>query len=103
MKRIMYTLLLAAAFSLPVASASASEGRYLNQTQIQAVQQSLREAGYYQKAPVDGLWGHYSRNAMKSYQIDKGLKATGIPDKETVARLGVRIPDAKQAISGRRM
>lgn len=100
MKRFLFSALLAAAVIVPASQASAGEHkRHLTQTQVEAVQQSLRDAGYYNKAPVDGLWGPVSKNAVSSFQNDKGLRVTGYPDRETRERLGVRFPETGQELS----
>ena len=100
MKRFLFSALLAAAFIFPAAQASADEHkRHLTPKQVEAVQQSLRDAGYYRDAPVDGLWGRVSKNAIASFQNDKGLKVTGYPDRETRERLGVRFPETGQELS----
>jgi peptidoglycan hydrolase-like protein with peptidoglycan-binding domain len=39
---------------------------------------------------VDGIMGKQSRAAIKKYQKDNGLKVTGKPDQETLAKLGVK-------------
>jgi peptidoglycan hydrolase-like protein with peptidoglycan-binding domain len=100
MKRFLFTALMAAALIIPAAQASAGDHkRHLTQKQVEAVQQSLRDAGYYRDAPVDGLWGRVSKNAIASFQSDKGLRVTGYPDRETRDRLGVRFPDTGQELS----
>jgi peptidoglycan hydrolase-like protein with peptidoglycan-binding domain len=103
MKRLLFMMMLGASLLLSAPMASAGKHSHgLSATQIQAVQQSLRDAGYYRGAPVDGLWGPFSRQAISRFQSDKGLPVTAMPDKETVARLGVRIPDDGQDISRNR-
>lgn len=100
MKRFLFSALLAAAFIIPATQASAGDHkRHLSPKQVEAVQQSLRDAGYYRDAPVDGLWGRVSKNAIASFQSDKGLKVTGYPDRETRERLGVRFPETGQELS----
>lgn len=100
MKRFLFSALLAAAFIFPASYASAGDHhKRLSATQVEAVQQSLRDAGYYNRAPVDGLWGRYSKEALSSFQHDKGLRVTGYPDKETIKLLGVRFPETGQELS----
>lgn len=104
MKRVLFSMMLVA--SCLMGSHMASAGHHsstgLSALQIEAVQQSLREAGYYRGAPVDGLWGPFSRQATSRFQSDKGLQVSGMPDKETIKRLGVRFPDEGQDISRNR-
>lgn len=53
---------------------------------IRDVQELLREKGYY-KGLVDGFVGEQTRKAVKKIQKEKGLKATGRIDSETLAAL----------------
>ena len=52
-----------------------------------AVQEALNRHGA--KLKVDGYMGRKTRNALKKYQAENGLKATGKLDKATRAKLGV--------------
>jgi len=54
---------------------------------VMAVQEALNRHGA--KLKVDGYMGRKTRNALKKYQADNGLKATGKLDKATRAKLGV--------------
>ena len=51
------------------------------------VQLALNKRGANLK--VDGMLGKQSRDAIKKFQSDSGLKATGWPDKATLEKLGV--------------
>ena len=90
MKRIVLSMLMAAAFvGSGSLAAHAERTANLKQHEYQAIQQGLREAGYYRAWPVDGKWGPVSIRALSSYQSDKGLHVTGKPNDETLKKLGV--------------
>ncbi len=77
-------------------------------TSIHTVQSQLADLGYY-TGSVDGKNGPMTKRAVKDFQKDKGLKATGALDSKTVSTLAqaaytVRGADyyaAKPASSGR--
>jgi hypothetical protein len=52
------------------------------------VQENLRRLGYY-KGPVDGMVGTGTRNAIRAYQVDRGLPVTGRVDRELLQDLGL--------------
>lgn len=101
MKKIALSLMLVSALVLTSSIASAAKYKHhgLTHVQVQAVQQGLHDAGYYDDAPVDGLWGPVTTKAMASFQYNKGLTPTGYPDKETLAKLGVNNPIRGQEIT----
>ena len=45
------------------------------------IQKRLKDLGYY-AGPVDGSVGEATRNAIKDYEADQGLTATGNPTRE---------------------
>ncbi|MBW4520809.1 MAG: peptidoglycan-binding protein [Scytolyngbya sp. HA4215-MV1] len=53
---------------------------------VSAVQQKLRDRGYYDGA-VDGIYGSLTRTAVTNFQRDFGLKADGIVGPRTLAVL----------------
>jgi hypothetical protein len=53
-----------------------------------SVQRVLRREGYY-SGPVDGDIGPRSRAAIRNYQIDHGLSATGRIDSRLLRSLGI--------------
>jgi peptidoglycan hydrolase-like protein with peptidoglycan-binding domain len=63
---------------------------------VKAAQRALQERGY-DPGPVDGRIGAKTQNAVKRFQKDQGLRATGRLDAETVDRLRAR--DARRAAS----
>lgn len=67
----------------------------LDQNTIRQVQQQLQQQGY-DVGQVDGVWGPQSQQALASFQRDQNIQATGRPDQQTMAALGVE-PDSQQA------
>ena len=63
----------------------------VNADQVRALQQALKDQGY-DPGDIDGKMGPKTQAALRDYQQKQGLKATGRPDAETLAKLGV---DAK--------
>ena len=55
---------------------------------VRSVQQALSDRGYNAGAP-DGRWGPATEEALRRFQASQGLQATGQPDAQTVAALGV--------------
>ena len=106
MKRILFSMMMVSALALTSSMASAGHTKNhnvnnhkLTHVQVQAIQQGLHDAGYYDDAPVDGLWGPVTTKAMSSFQYNKGLRPTGYPDKETLQKLGVTMPRRGQEIT----
>jgi len=56
--------------------------------QTLAIQKALNKEGY--KLKDDGLMGKHTRAAIQQFQKKNGLKATGAPDEETLAKLGIK-------------
>ena len=52
------------------------------------VQRELRRRGYY-RGPIDGDIGPGSRSAIRAYQYDRGLSATGRIDSSLLRSLGI--------------
>lgn len=72
------------------------EPRGLTTTHIREAQQALRDAGY-DPGPIDGILGPRSRQALRDYQRDEGLRATGALDHATLhALLGTERQEAEQ-------
>jgi len=57
-------------------------------TRLLQVQENLRRLGYY-KGMVDGISGPATRNAIRAYQVDRGLPVTGRLDRELLQDLGL--------------
>ena len=60
----------------------------LSRDQVEALQAALNERGH-DAGPVDGILGSGTRNALRSFQEQAGLRADGYPDPESLERLGV--------------
>jgi peptidoglycan hydrolase-like protein with peptidoglycan-binding domain len=52
------------------------------------VQSALADLGYY-RGRVDGVIGNGTRNAIRAFQRDNGLRATGRLDERLLDELGV--------------
>jgi hypothetical protein len=62
----------------------------LSRDDYRAIQTMLNAGGFDAGTP-DGVWGNGSRNAMRAFQEQNGLAATGAPDRGTLEALGVRL------------
>jgi len=62
---------------------------YRDKETIKAVQQALNESGYSCGSP-DGVAGKNTKNAIRSYQTDKGLTVTGTVTHELLVSLGIK-------------
>lgn len=68
----------------------------LDQNTARQVQQQLQSQGY-DVGQVDGVWGAKSRQALMSFQRDQNLRASGRPDQQTMAALGIEPSATQQA------
>lgn len=68
----------------------------LGPSQVEQVQQALKERGYYD-GDVDGIAGTNTRAALQSYQKNEGINGPG-PNRETLTALGV--DRERQPVSG---
>lgn len=59
-----------------------------------AVQQTLKLAGYWD-GPVDGVWTDDLTSALKKFQTDLGVPATGAVDAATIAAFQEALEDAQ--------
>lgn len=59
----------------------------LTQPEVQQLQETLRDLGYF-SGPADGRRGPRTREALRDFQTDQGLPATGSLDTTTVTRIG---------------
>lgn len=69
---------------------------------VREVQQALVDKGY-DPGPVDGIMGTRTRTAIREFQSDKGIPATGRLDEETQRALGVSLPDKVTVPAGTRI
>ncbi|MBC7951416.1 MAG: peptidoglycan-binding protein [Rhodospirillaceae bacterium] len=74
---------------------SGQQSSQLDQNTTRQVQQQLQQQGY-DVGQVDGVWGQKSRQALMNFQRDQNMQATGRPDQQTMAALGVQ-SDSQQA------
>jgi len=58
----------------------------LTRAQTRMLQQALKSEGL-DAGPVDGIVGQKTRDALKKYQSQKGLNASGEVDRQTLAAL----------------
>ena len=57
--------------------------------EVKKIQTVLKSKGYY-KGNIDGIFGTKTKNAVISFQKDKGLKADGIAGEKTLKALGIK-------------
>lgn len=69
------------------AGAGAQADVKLSEQQVRDLQQSLKAQGH--DIEVDGVWGPNTQAALRQFQQQQGLQATGQPNDETLAALGV--------------
>src|SRR5688500_6715531 len=65
---------------------------YAGQETLRAMQRELSAAGHDAGA-IDGQWGENTREALRSFQSDHDLEATGTLTLPTLAALGIDIKD----------
>ena len=89
MKRV-FVILLTLAMLLSVCGVSAAGLSKIGSRseEVRAVQQAVKEKGYYNYA-VDGIFGTRTRYAVVSFQKDNGLDPDGIAGEKTLKALGV--------------
>ena len=89
MKRV-FVILLTLAMLLSVCGISAAGLSKIGSRseEVRAVQQALKEKGYYNYT-VDGIFGTRTRSAVISFQRDNGLQQDGIAGEKTLKALGV--------------
>jgi peptidoglycan hydrolase-like protein with peptidoglycan-binding domain len=68
--------------------AAATQSQELSQDMIQKVQGRLQQQGLYH-GNVDGVWGPGTESAVRSYQQQHNLNATGKLDSDTLASLNL--------------
>ncbi len=56
--------------------------------QMELTQETLRDLGY-RPGPIDGIMGSETAAALRSFQQQEGLRATGRANPETLAALGI--------------
>ncbi len=86
LKIASFSALLVAATTLSQA-AQQPQSAQLNNDEVKSIQNALNKDGYNVK--VDGKFGKQTQAAIKQYQQDQKLPATGQPDDATKQKLGV--------------
>jgi len=63
-----------------------------DQAAVMTVQKKLKDDGDY-NGKIDGMWGRQSVDALKKYQKDKDLQASGTMDQKTADKLDLSKPE----------
>jgi peptidoglycan hydrolase-like protein with peptidoglycan-binding domain len=72
----------------------------LNRAQIVEMQRALISRNLYQ-GPADGVWGPKTESAVRNFQTQKGIEATGEPNEPTARALGLDMGSMdRQTVSG---
>ena len=88
MRRFLWVLLLIIA--LFFATASMAQAQYPPGA-VADIQGKLIQRGYH-PGGVDGVWGRKTIGALRRYQLDHGLPATGRLNPPTARSLGIPLP-----------
>ncbi len=67
---------------------TSSSRQHMSQNEIKQIQSKLKQQGY-DVGKVDGQLGPNTQQALRQFQEDKGMQATGQPDRETMAALNM--------------
>lgn len=67
---------------------SQSDSIHWNRQNIEKAQKELSDKGYY-KGKIDGVMGPQTHSAIREYQKEQGVAATGRLDSQTARTLGV--------------
>jgi peptidoglycan hydrolase-like protein with peptidoglycan-binding domain len=70
-----------------------------NRTVIQAMQQALRDTGFYKLGEVNGIWTQRTADALFSYQKANGLRPTAKLDYPTGQSLGMIMPATNKDVA----
>ena len=62
----------------------------LDYVEVRDVQEALDKQGF-DAGPVNGVLGPRTRAALQKFQSSKGLPASGEPDEQTLANLGISV------------
>lgn len=84
MKRFLAMILALMLLAVPLAQAA----EYTDQATVKKVQQALNDKGYDCGTP-DGVSGNKTKGAIRQYQADNGLEATGAIDDALYESLGL--------------
>ena len=64
---------------------------------VYQIQIKLKNLGY-NPGPLDGIWGKKTEEAVKAFQRDNGLAATGKIDRRTKAKLDLETPASQKSL-----
>jgi peptidoglycan hydrolase-like protein with peptidoglycan-binding domain len=67
----------------------------MSPSMIKQVQQKLKQQGH-EVGAVDGMWGPKTQAALREFQQQQGMQASGELDQETLAALGVQAGSGSQ-------
>lgn len=67
--------------------AAGMSGENMDQDEIRDLQQALKDAG--RDVEVDGVWGDSTAQALRDFQEEEGITASGELDDETLTALGL--------------
>jgi peptidoglycan hydrolase-like protein with peptidoglycan-binding domain len=70
---------------------SAPQAQVSSRSMVRSAQQQLKNSGYY-TGKIDGIDGRMTRIAIRKFQTDNNLTATGRLDTDTVQKLGLQPP-----------
>jgi hypothetical protein len=68
----------------------------LDKQEITQLQQTLDQKGF-KVGKADGIWGHKTSGALKEFQKQNNLPATGKADQQTLADLGINMQNNSNA------
>lgn len=74
---------------------SQAPGQALDESMVREIQQQLQSQGY--NVQPDGIFGPNTRQALRQFQQDQGIQASGRVDTNTLAALGVIEGGTQQA------
>ena len=66
---------------------------------VKELQQQLKELGYDGVGAIDGIFGSKTQAALKKFQQDAGLSASGILDEKTYIEIATRIKNLQNTFS----
>jgi peptidoglycan hydrolase-like protein with peptidoglycan-binding domain len=80
---------------------SAEQNATVSDADIRRVQRKLNDMGY-QAGPVDGVYGPRTRDAVRAFQRDKNLHASGRIDDDTLAAMDLNVRGTESPTAGTR-
>lgn len=67
----------------------------LSEGEVKAIQQALNEKGFH-AGNVDGIWGPETRTALRNFQEQENMQASGQLDRQTLSALDVQVAGVEQ-------